>query len=748
MSPLARRGATWRTTGAIVGLALSTVLVGGVVGDLVRMFPPERFGAFDAPEVAKISSIACIVWALGHVFAASFFLSGTRDRGESADLAFRTSVATLLLVLSLWLPLQSWDLAHGLARGRFLLLAHVPLVSVLLVLGFRARTPPDSRPDSRRASLLGILERLAGGALALVLLAEAAIDVALLRDLRHVPDSGSAGDVLACLVFNFAVAFALASLAFVLARRVLFSVLVTGMLYGLLVISDVLKLAALKAPLAVLDVYYLVELRRILTDFVSPWKIAVGVGGVLLGVTVLVLVFRREAPRRERYARTAALAVFGLLAAVSLVHAHRLERRPAGAWDPRTTSLQRGLLVDVIVGALELRVERPPGYSDLEVVRILDERTRPPAWVEPATGWPNLVVVVVESLMDPRDFPFRLDEDPLSCLRSLEEEGRRGRFLSPSFGSQSSSTEFELLTGMSMAFLPAGAMPYRQYVWRDLPSLPRLLGKLGHRVKAVIVDPREYFDRPISYPRLGLDDVDWLDDRRGVERDVTGRYPSDDAVIDAILAMDDGATPFFAFAFTNATHAPYDPAPHGDSAVAVLDAPNERVARDLGGYASSLRVLDRAIERLVAHFRASPRPTLVVVHGDHLPPYGGPDGVYEASDFFAGTPFDALRRRHSVPVWMWANYEIERAGFETSANHLGSLALEAMGIELDPFLQVVGDVREPFPVFSALVVDPGDGTLRRTNPVRDRRDPAVRDYELLQYDLLSGGAYYYETVGR
>lgn len=38
-------------------------------------------------------------------------------------------------------------------------------------------------------------------------------------------------------------------------------------------------------------------------------------------------------------------------------------------------------------------------------------------------------------------------------------------------GGNTANTEFEFLTGNSMGFLPAGSVPYQQYIKQEQPSL-------------------------------------------------------------------------------------------------------------------------------------------------------------------------------------------------------------------------------------------------------------------------------------
>ena len=47
-------------------------------------------------------------------------------------------------------------------------------------------------------------------------------------------------------------------------------------------------------------------------------------------------------------------------------------------------------------------------------------------------------------------------------------------------GGNTANTEFEYLTGASMAFLPYGSIPYQQYVKKETPSMASYLSSLGY----------------------------------------------------------------------------------------------------------------------------------------------------------------------------------------------------------------------------------------------------------------------------
>jgi phosphoglycerol transferase MdoB-like AlkP superfamily enzyme len=81
---------------------------------------------------------------------------------------------------------------------------------------------------------------------------------------------------------------------------------------------------------------------------------------------------------------------------------------------------------------------------------------------------PNIIVVMNESFSDLKVLgDFTTNEDYMPYLHSLLNgaENTVTGYLNVSVcGGNTANTEFEFLTGNSMAFLPQGSIPYQQYI--------------------------------------------------------------------------------------------------------------------------------------------------------------------------------------------------------------------------------------------------------------------------------------------
>ena len=100
------------------------------------------------------------------------------------------------------------------------------------------------------------------------------------------------------------------------------------------------------------------------------------------------------------------------------------------------------------------------------------------------TGMPNMN----ESFSDLSVLgDFKTNEDYLPFLHSLQQGAENtvtGMLNVSVCGGNTADTEYEFLTGNTMAFLPQGSIPYQQYIKSRTPSLAGYLKSLGYATYA------------------------------------------------------------------------------------------------------------------------------------------------------------------------------------------------------------------------------------------------------------------------
>jgi len=293
---------------------------------------------------------------------------------------------------------------------------------------------------------------------------------------------------------------------------------------------------------------------------------------------------------------------------------------------------------------------------------------------------------------------------------------------------------------MSTSFLPDGSIPYRQHIRWPIPALARTLRDLGYSTVAVQADPKYYYDRERVYPLLGFDRAVWLHEAKAVPRADRGSFPSDEAVVDSTIAAAEQSRPSFVFAFPSSTHSPYNWGTYARSDLDVTDAPTAAARAEVKEYVNAERVADRAIGRLIEHFRSSPDSTIVVVFGDHLPPVSTDARVRLAERLAKLSEVEQTRETRRVPLLVWANFGLPHSEPTLSVNMIAPFVLERMGIARTGLFAVTDSLRRSVPVVSACI-ESVDGQLWPRDDVPPALRGPIEDYRVMQYDLLLGERY-------
>ena len=158
-----------------------------------------------------------------------------------------------------------------------------------------------------------------------------------------------------------------------------------------------------------------------------------------------------------------------------------------------------------------MSVEEPQDPSAENIERIAAGVTEKEPAVSTDTR-PNIVAIMNESWADFEDFGnLSLSESVTDYIDSLDNL-IFGHTYTSVFGAGTSASEFEFLTGNSMAFLPSGSIPYQQYILEPSASLASLLRENGYRTLAFHPGERTSWQRNQAYPLLGFDEFKCVED--------------------------------------------------------------------------------------------------------------------------------------------------------------------------------------------------------------------------------------------
>lgn len=142
------------------------------------------------------------------------------------------------------------------------------------------------------------------------------------------------------------------------------------------------------------------------------------------------------------------------------------------------------------------------------------------------------MVVMNESFSDLTTYleGYETSTDPMPYVRSLMKRGdvvSGTCAVSSDMGTGTANSEFEFLTGNSMAYFK-GNTPYVQFIDTETPSLASLLADRGYSTMAIHAYERAGYNRVKVYDRLGFETYKGIEDF-DVDLDYARGYPTDEA---------------------------------------------------------------------------------------------------------------------------------------------------------------------------------------------------------------------------
>jgi hypothetical protein len=558
------------------------------------------------------------------------------------------------------------------------------------------------------------------------------------------------------LLGNILILFCFFALLRALINRRLLSILAGACIYGLFIAIDIIKLTSLDNPLRPTDFQYLTDLRVISKSF---WNIKTLLIIFVIGSAISALslfLWKKESPVRKHGPRiwTGVAAVVLLIMLFALpgyyparewLNQHGIALPESWQFEPRVSAQLNGLLVEWAMSAADPEFDVPDHYNRSEIERIAHaySQTNEPNRALSNEKLPNLIIFLIESFMDPLSLGVRFSSDPIPTFHELSRQQSTGKVVVPIFGGTSANTEFELLTGLSMYFLPGDSCPYRQYIAMDIPSLPRFLRQQGYRTTAILADPPYLFNRRAVLGHLGFDNWLFPEEDPAIPRSRDDEFAADEAIVDTVITVSRGSSPYFIHAFTGGTHYPWEYPDFKDSALDIIGSMPEPQHARLKTYVNALHEADQSLKKLIKHFEKADQRTAILIMGDHLPAL---QEIYDTLGFFNDPGLARIQKRYQVPAVLWCNWPVSREDFLCSANSIPARLLQLLGMYPTGSLALTADVSAHFPVLSQYVKT-ADGRLFSSKAPDLPFQQLLDSYRLIQYDLLKGKQYAFENPG-
>ena len=429
--------------------------------------------------------------------------------------------------------------------------------------------------------------------------------------------------------------------------------------------------------------------------------------------------FRPERARRSRRGLIinilVALVCLGSVGAhVTLVDYYHALNITVYTWRPLESYWRQGFLPSFISAAQTIKPPVPEDYSVNGAKDLLKQYAdeydagegasegRAAAEQQFNDEKPTVIAIMNETFSDLSIYQnLHADYQGPQYFKSLSDTLARGKLFVSAYGGGTCNSEYEFLTGNTMAFLGSGVYPYTIYDLTQTENLASQFKQLGYRTTAMHPNHGTNWNRENVYQDFGFDEFLTIKDFQDAET-LRGMV-TDKSTYDKILQLlDEDADPQFIFDVTMQNHSGYNTGlvPADKRVDLAIDGVSDP---EVNEYVSLIQESDKALQYFISKLRQLDRKVVVVFFGDHQPFF--PDTYNDL--WFTGED----EATHAERLWqtdyiIWANYDVDgraQDGTETdtSTNYLSSLLMDLIGAPLSDYQKAHMSLREAMPAINA-----------------------------------------------
>ena len=468
---------------------------------------------------------------------------------------------------------------------------------------------------------------------------------------------------------------------------------------------------------------------------------------IMMTICAVTLVLNFKILLNRRIVHHIAIRVIALGAAwyfVQYINDHAMGLATQ-TWEKKGT-YKNGFVLNFILGIQDGMVKAPEGYT-LEAVEELEKEygntgTDAAAAADGTGKMPTIITIMNESFADFSllgELDTNIEVTPF--IDSLKENTLRGYALSSVFGAKTPNSEWEYMTGNSMAFLPTGSVVYQQFIDDEPTSMVSYLEGKGYTTVAMHPYYASGWSRNIVYPDLGFDEMKFMDTGDFDETELMRNYITDKQLYDKIIERFEQKgeeEDLFIMSITMQNHGGYKDT--YDNFTNDVMYKNGEYA-DADQYLSLIHQTDIATEELIHYFENVDEPVVIAFFGDHLPSLSASFYKSLNGKGVSGLTLSQLENLFSVPFFIWTNYETEEGEIpRTSLNFLSTLVLERAGIELSPYQKFLSDLMDVVPAINSRgYYSAAKRKYYHVDAAEGVDAEWIKKYEILQYNGMFDG---------
>ena len=368
---------------------------------------------------------------------------------------------------------------------------------------------------------------------------------------------------------------------------------------------------------------------------------------------------------------------------------------------------------------------------------------------------PNVLIIMNESFSDLSTFESLAGSAayPAAFYEIAADSLVSGTAYAACFGAGTCNSEFEVLTGASMANMGEDVYPYVLYDLADNENLASYFNALGYETTAMHPAESKNWRRDRVYPQLGFNT--FLSTEDFTEAETLRWYVDDKSTYDKALGLiSESDEPQFILNVTMQNHGGYTSGliPEEDSYHAPI---NGVEYDDLNEYVSLMQRSDESLAYLIEQLEQLDEPVIVLFFGDHQPSLSGTPEEELYGKTLENSSLTEIQKRYEVPYFIWANYEPATQGDEqanatantqpvaldTSLNYLGAMLVNESGLPLTSYQQLILSTQESIPAINLNGVMDASGTWYSLEGLENGALPsamveALNAYAIAQYGNL------------
>lgn len=402
-------------------------------------------------------------------------------------------------------------------------------------------------------------------------------------------------------------------------------------------------------------------------------------------------------------------------------------------------SYRNGYILNFVLGIRDSFVEKPEGYS-ADTIKMLEDQygvTKTDANTQASEETPVIIAIMNESFADLGVIGNLQTNEPVTpFLDSMQTNITKGYALSSVFGAKTPNSEWEFLTGNTMAYLPSGSVAYQQYVSEGAYSLVGTLKNQGYQCIAMHPYYSTGWSRNKIYPLLGFEESYFMDDFN--QNHIVREYITDQELYDKIIAQYEAkkkGDKMFIMSITMQNHGGYND--KYDNFTENIRMTNGYYP-DVNQYLSLVNTSDAALQNLIHYFSNVDEKVEIVFFGDHQPSLNNNFYVSLNGNGLSGLTLEQLEDLFTVPFFIWTNYETETTtDVHTSLNYLSTMVLDKAGIELPPYEKFLCDMQKDIPAMNARgYYSAKDGCFKHYQDADGEEAEMLNYYQILQYNSM------------